>query len=90
MERPRDEVVAAARERTHAIHGVGVRVADDDDRDVREPAESRLVAEQHEIRPRARRQLERLGAVVGAEDVETVVARGGGRGSLAPPPRALR
>ena len=73
VERPHHEVVAAARERAHAVDRVGLRVADHDHRDVREPVERRLVAEQDEVGPRARRQLERLRPVVGAEHVEAVV-----------------
>ncbi len=71
--RARDEVVAAARERTHAVDRVGGLVPDHDHRQVRERVEHIGVAEQHEVRPRALGELERGAAVAGAEDVEAVV-----------------
>ena len=72
-ERPRDEVVAAARERPHAVDRVRLLAADDDHRDAVERVERRRVAEEDEIGMRARGELERGVAIVGADDVEAVL-----------------
>jgi hypothetical protein len=88
VERPRDEVVAAAFEGVDAVDGVIAGVAEDDQRHVAVPATSGLAlsqhaadlerrrvretADEHEVRPLALHQLERLASAVRAEDREAV------------------
>src|SRR5438105_672747 len=76
-ERPAEEVVGAAVERPCAVDRVGLGGTEDDERHHAAPraafVERRRVAEEDEVRPRPLRELERLAARGGTEDVEAVV-----------------
>src|SRR6476659_10031687 len=83
-ERPADDVVGTAIEGADTLDRVGRR-REDDDRDVAIPGPPRLAAaqaqaelelgEEDDVRPSALRELERLRAACGSEDVEAVVAQ---------------
>ena len=55
MERPREEVVTAAVQRSHPVDGVGLRFAEDDHRHIAVPRPARLdrirIRQQDEIGP---------------------------------------
>ena len=78
------DVVGAAVERPHALDGIG-RGREQDHGDVPVPRPSRLapskaqaqveLGEQHDVRPDALRELERLAPPSGPEHVEPVVAK---------------
>ena len=88
VERPRDEVVATAREGVHSVDGVGPGLAEHDHRHVAIPRAPGLAlpqhaahlerrrigqaAHEHEVGPLALHELQRFPARIGSQDREAV------------------
>ncbi len=94
------DVVGSALERAHALHGIGARGGEHDHRNVAVPAAAGLplaepraqlgLAGEHDVRPRALGDVERLSAPARLDDVEAVRAADCARDSPARAGRGRR